>query len=88
MPEKLTLSNGTELENSSAILSGNLFLYIRGEDMKTVFDLLIDPENTEEIVYTMINGEDRTFSGFNKLIAVTDEENGLITAVLRKEVNE
>lgn len=87
MPEKLTLSNGTELENSSAILSGNLFLYIRGEDMKTVFDLLIDPENTEEIVYTMINGEDRTFSGFNKLIAVTDEENGLITAVLRKEVN-
>ena len=88
MLEKLTLSNGTELENSSAILSGNLFLYIRGEDMKTVFDLLIDPENTEEIVYTMINGEDRTFSGFNKLIAVTDEENGLITAVLRKEVNE
>lgn len=87
MPEKLTLSNGTELENSSAILSGNLFLYIRGEDMKTVFDLLIDPENTEEIVYTMINGEDRTFSGFNKLIAVTDEENGLITAVLRREVN-
>ena len=87
MPEKLTLSNGTELENSSAILSGNLFLYIRGEDMKTVFDLLIDPENTEEIVYTMINGEDRTFSGFNKLIAVTDEENGLITAVLRKEVS-
>ena len=87
MPEKLTLSNGTELENSSAILSGNLFLYIRGEDMKTVFDLLIDPENTEEIVYTMINGEDRTFSGFNKLIAVTDEENGLITAVLRRGVN-
>lgn len=86
--EKLTLSDGTELENSSAILSGNMFLYIRGEDMKTVFDLLIDPENTEEIVYTMINGEDRTFRGFNKLIAVTDEENGLITAVLRKEVSE
>jgi hypothetical protein len=86
--EKLTLSDGTELENSSAILSGNMFLYIRGEDMKTVFDLLIDPENTEEIVYTMINGEDLTFRGFNKLIAVTDEENGLITAVLRKEVSE
>lgn len=88
MPEKLTLNNGTEFEESRALLSGNLFLYIRGGNMKTVFDLLIDPENTEEIVYTMNNGQERTFRGFNKLTAVTDEENGLITAVLRKEVSE
>ena len=86
MPEKLTLSNGTELENSSAIFSTDLFLYIRGETLKDVFDLLIDPENTETIVYTQINGEDLTFTGFDKLIAVRDECNGMITAVLRKEV--
>ena len=87
MQEKLTLNNGTVLANASAILSGNLFLYIHGNDLKTVFDLLIVPENTEKIIYTQNNGEDITFAGFTKLTAVTDEMNGLITAVLRREVN-
>ena len=87
MQEKLTMNNGTVLANASAILSGNLFLYIHGNDLKTVFDLLIVPENTEKIIYTQNNGEDITFTGFTKLTAVTDEMNGLITAVLRREVN-
>ena len=88
MPEKLTLNNGTELEDSSAILSGNLFLYIHNSDLQTVFNLLIDPENTEVIVYTRNNGTEVTYEGYTKLKAVTDEDNGLITAVLRREVNE
>ena len=88
MPEKLTLNNGTELENSSAVISGDLFLYMYGHGLKEVFDLLIDPENTAEIIYTQNNGEDVTFTGYMRLIAVRDEDVGLITAVLRKEVNE
>ena len=84
MEEKLTLNNGTVLENSSAILSGNLFLYIRGKTMKAVFNLLSVRKNVETIVYTQVNGEDLTFSGFTKLTAVSDEGNGLITAVLRR----
>lgn len=84
MDEKLTLNNGTVLENSSAILSGNLFLYIRGKTMKAVFNLLSVRKNVETIVYTQVNGEDLTFSGFTKLTAVSDEGNGLITAVLRR----
>lgn len=84
MPEKLTLNDGTELENASAILSGNLFLYVHESDLKTVFDLLIEPENTEVIVYTMINGQELTFRGYDKLTAVSDEGNGLITAVLKE----
>ena len=87
MPEKLTLNDGTELENSSAILSGDLFLYVNGSDLRTVFDLLIDPENTKQIVYTQVNGTLITYVGYKKLRAVTDEDNGLITAVLRREVN-
>ena len=84
--EKLTLENGAELENSSAILSGDLFLYARnGDGIRDVFLLLIEPENTETITYTMVNGEDRVFEGFTRLIAVRDEGDGLITAVMRKE---
>ena len=88
MPEKLTLNDGTVLENSSAILSSDLFVYIHDSDLQTVFDLLIDPENTKKIVYTQANGEPVTVVGYKKLIAVRDEGNGLITAVLRKEVTE
>ena len=87
MPEKLMLNDGTELDNSSAILSGDLFLYVNGYDLRTVFDLLIDPENTKQIIYTQVNGTLITYVGYKKLRAVTDEDNGLITAVLRREVN-
>ena len=88
MPEKLTLNDGTELDNASAILSGDLFLYIHDSDLQTVFNLLIDPENTERITYTQANGSKIEFVGYEKLRNVTDEGNGLITAVLRREVSQ
>ena len=81
---KLKLNDGTVLENSSAILSGDLFLYMNGYGLQEVFDLLIDPEKAKKIVYTQVNGEDITFTGYKRLIAVRDEGNGLITAVLKK----
>lgn len=87
MPEKLTLNDGTELENSNAILSGDLFVYIHDSELQTVFNLLIDPGKTEKIIYTQVNGESITYNGYSKLTAVRDEDNGLITAVLRREVN-
>ena len=87
MTESLKLSDGTVFNNSNAVLSGSLFLYINGQDLRTVFDALIEPENTARIAYTQNNGETINFDGFTKLIAVRDEDNGLITAVLRKEVN-
>lgn len=80
---KLTLNDGTEF-NGDAIFSDDLFLYVHGESMQTVFDSLIDPNNTSEIVYTQVNGEDISFTGYTKLIAVRDEGNDLVTAVLRK----
>lgn len=83
--EKLTLNDGTVLEDASAVRSGDLFLYMRGQTMKPVFDLLIEPEKTEQITYTMVNGEDVVFDGYSRLIAVRDNDYGLITAVMRKE---
>ena len=83
----LTLNNGSELANSYALLVGtDLFLYIQnGYGIKDVFDLLIVPENTEQIIYTQNNGESVTYNGYTQLIAVRDEGNGLITAILRGE---
>lgn len=84
MPERLTFKNGYILTNSSAILSGSLFLYLRGISLRKAFDLLIEPLNTAEIVYTQMNGDTAVFEGYTKLTAVRDEGGGLITAVLDK----
>ena len=85
---KLTLNDGTVLEDSSAILSGDLFLYMNGYGMKEVFDLLIEPEKAKKIVYTRNDGSIVSYLKYKKLISVRDEGDDLITAVLRREVNE
>ena len=84
MPERLTFKNGYILTNSSAILSGSLFLYMRGISIRKACDLLIEPLNTAEIVYTQMNGDTAVYEGYTKLTAVRDEGGGLITAVLDK----
>ena len=84
MPESLTFNNRQVLENSSALKSGGLFLYLRGTDLRGAFELLIEPENTARILYTQLNGDMVLFDGYTKLTAVRDEGNGLITAVLEK----
>lgn len=81
---KLKLNDGTVLEDSSAILSGDLFLYMNGYGMQEIFELLIDPEKTKKIIFTQVNGEKVTITGYKRLTAVRDEGNGLITAVLKK----
>ncbi|MBR6443492.1 MAG: hypothetical protein IKS46_07380 [Clostridia bacterium] len=85
--ETLTLNDGTVLESSNGHIStGLLYLYIQnGMNLQEVFGLLIDPEKTQEIKKKY--GEHETvFRGYTKLMAVTDEDNGTITAVLKKPV--
>ena len=88
MLETLTLSNGTVLENSNAIEddeSSSLFVYTRnGYTIKDIFDLLYNPENTQEISYRQVNGDTVVFRGYTRLKAVRDEGRGVITAVLKK----
>ena len=88
MAENLKLNDGTVLDNSSAILSSDLFLYMNGHGMKEVFDLLIEPEKAKKIVYTRNDGSIVSYLKYKKLISVRDEGDDLITAVLRREVNE
>ena len=83
----LTLNDGNVFQNSSALVStGNLFVYIQqaGVTLTDVFNAFVDPEKTGRIVYTQVNAEEIVFTGYEKLIAVRDEGDGLFTAVLIK----
>lgn len=84
--ETLTLNDGTILENSHVLESnGNLFVYVNGElTIKDVFDLMYDPEKTKKIVFEISGSKVGTYKGYKKLIAVRDEGDGLVTAVLGK----
>ena len=82
--EKLTMNDGTVVENSSALLSDDLFLYINGKTFGGVYTLLSESRRTRKITYTQNNGEHIQYSGYTHLTAVREEGNGLVTAVLRK----
>ena len=84
----LTLNDGTVLQNSYALLSDSLFVYVQqyGITLVSFFELFCNPEKTAQIVYTQPNGENVTYTGYERLISVRDEGNGLFTAVLKKVV--
>lgn len=84
MIQKLTLNDGTELDNSSAIEEGNtLFLYVYAEiTFADLFALLNDPEKAKKVVETL--GEKKTtYRNFKELYFIR-KENGFISAGLRK----
>ena len=86
----LTLNDGTVLLNSYALVSsGSLFVYAQADGMTFVSmcELFCDPAKTAHIVYTQVNGEDITFTGYEKITAIRDEGNGLFTAVLKEGEN-
>jgi len=78
--ETLTLNDGTVWQGS-VILSGQLFFYVTGATIKQVFDKLIKPNVSKKVIYTSF-GHSTTYRNYTKVIAVRDEENGTITAVM------
>ena len=87
--KKLILNDGTELENAEALLSsGTLFLYLgKAVDFRQAFDLLINPEATQEIRYLEFD-EEKTFSGYTDLTYIRKEDDGSINAGLKRGVVE
>ena len=86
MGEKLILNDGSSFLNSNAIESlGNLYIYVRDgtSGIRDVFEAFIDPEKTAHIVHEYY-GSTVEFDGYTELIAVRNEGNGLITAMLGK----
>lgn len=85
MVEKLTLKDGTELENSYATETlDNLFLYIRnGMNMMQVFMLMADTSKTSEITYTA-GSTTVMYEGYTMVQGITQEHGGMINVVLRR----
>lgn len=87
MNQKLTLNDGTVLENAHAIVAVNvLWVYIDiGITMTEAFELLNDPEKTA-IIRADDFGAESVYSGYTDLYCIKREENGQINAGLKKAV--
>jgi hypothetical protein len=85
--ETLTLNDGTVYQDSYA--SESCYgLYVRfggGLSMIDVLLILADSGKTSRITYTC-NKVEIVFEGYTKPVAINDEGNGVITALLKKEV--
>jgi hypothetical protein len=82
MNEKLRFSDETEADGRGLETDSRLFLYIYGKSLKEVFDLLIDPENTREISWEQSESSRGKWTGYNTLMSVSVEREGMISASL------
>lgn len=83
----LKLNDGTIFNKSYAMISSRLLMvYIQDENstLRTVFDTLSDPEKTSVVRSVDYMERETVITGYTKLVAVRDEGNGLLTAVLDK----
>lgn len=83
MEEKLTLNDGTELQGHAIETETRLFVYVWEKTLTEVFELLNDPEKTKKIVAVRY-GETQTFRGYKRLMSISDEGSGMISASLKK----
>ena len=83
MEEKLTLNDGTELQGHAIETETRLFVYVWGKTLTEVFELLNDPEKTKRIIAERY-GEMQTFRGYKRLMSISDEGSGMISASLKK----
>jgi len=83
MERKLTLNDGTELEGYLIADDAKLFLYVFNITLAEGFELLNDPEKTK-VIKSEQYGEKVTYRGFKHLSSISEERNGMISAVVKK----
>ena len=83
MEEKLILKDGTELNGHQIETETRLFLYIFDLTLAEVFELLIDPEKTKSITWERY-GASGKITGYKRLMSISDENNNMICASLKK----
>lgn len=83
--EKLRFGDGTEVNDSRLIQDRDLFLYMNDVSFKSAFKIITDTKKTKRIIYLDNGGGSATYTGYTKPVALRDEGNGLVTAVLSKE---
>ena len=81
--EILTLNDGTELDGY--VIEDGIFLwvYLNNMRMATGGPLLMDPEKTK-VIKANRYGEKATYTGFDHLHCISEENNGQLSAGLKK----
>lgn len=83
MQEKLILNDGTELAGHAIEDGDVLWVYLDNMTMVTGGPLLMDPEKTK-IIKADRYGEKATYIGFDHLYCISEENNGQLSAGLKK----
>ena len=86
MQEKLILNDGTELSGHAFVDGLFLYLYLNQNTLTEAFPLLNDPDKTAQVTEDR-NGQITEYTGFSHLRSISEESGGMVSAVLRKEVN-
>lgn len=87
MDRKLTLNDGTILEDSYAFAVGErMWVYIYAEmTLADAFALLNDPAKMISVISEQF-GQETTYEGYTELFTITKEDGGFISAGVRKNV--
>jgi len=81
--QKLTLNDGTVLENSHVILNGStLWFYLTGITFTETFNVMNDASRTETITADSF-GDVTAYEGFTDLFCLRREDDGMITGGLK-----
>lgn len=88
MEQKITLADGTVIQNAYAMpVNGDLFIYINSTEMdiRDVWSLLSNVRKTKRI-RSQAFGEDITYQKYTDIYFIRREDNGSMSAGLRKAV--
>ena len=91
MNEQITFADETVLTDTHVLVMGptDLFVYIQkqGMTLTAAFEILNKPERTATITAQLIDGSEKTYEGYTELIGLRKEDDGQVTAILRRGEN-
>ena len=91
MTEQITFADETVLTDTHVLVMGptDLFVYIQKITMtfSEAYEILNRPERTAKITAQLIDGSEKTYEGYTDLIGLRKEDDGQVTAILRRDGN-
>lgn len=89
MNDKLILADGTEITPAHMlpVRPNEIFLYLLegGMTFAKAYRLLSKSSRTEQITAITFDGQEETWQGYTELTGLRKEDDGQITAILRKK---
>jgi len=88
---EIIFADETVLTDTHVLVVGptDLFVYIQKEGMTfaAAYEILNKPERTAKITAVLIDGSEKTYEGYTELIGLRKEDDGQVTAILRRGEN-